>query len=380
MSLALVTESFQTLFGASAEVVVRAPGRVNLIGEHTDYNEGYVLPMALEHSLWIALRRRQDDEVYLHSLDFGQAVHFSLTHLEKEGGWGEYVKGVAWALLSEGEKLRGWEGVLRSEVPVGAGLSSSAALEIALARAFAWAADLPWDGVRMALLAQKAENQWVGVQCGIMDQMASALSQANHALFLDCRTLERRHIPVPSQALIVVMDTTTRRGLLTSAYNERRAQCEEAARRLGVRALRDLSPADFARALTQVTLDEVILRRARHVISENARVLEALQALQRADLQRLGELFNASHLSLRDDFQVTNAALNHLVESAWEHPACYGARMTGAGFGGCALALVASEAVPDFVEKVGQTYHRRSGLSARFYPSRPAQGVEIFTP
>ncbi|MEJ5240067.1 MAG: galactokinase [Anaerolineales bacterium] len=373
-----ITASFRSFFHASPTLLVRAPGRVNLIGEHTDYNEGFVLPMALELSTWIALRPRPDDKVLLHSLDFHETLEFSLSALKKESGWGEYVKGVAWALQETGYALQGWEGVMASEVPIGAGLSSSAALEVAIARAFAAASSLEWDGKRMALLCQKAENEWVGVGCGIMDQMVSALAQRGHALFLDCRSLETRQVPFPPGVTLVVMDTNTRRELAGSAYNERREQCTRAAHLLGVPSLRHLSSQELERRAKASGLDEVLYRRARHVVSENERVQQAIQALEAGDVPTFGTLLNESHRSLDRDFEVTGAALNGIVTAAWEHPACYGARMTGAGFGGCALALVKEEAVQDFMRFVGETYRHRCGREAAFYPSHPAQGVECF--
>ncbi len=375
---ASLSQRFEALFGESPAFLVRAPGRVNLIGEHTDYNQGFVLPVALEHSVRIALRPRQDRKVRLYSQNLQQWAEFSLKKFEKAEGWGEYVKGVAWALQEEGYSLQGWEGLMASQVPIGAGLSSSAALEVAIARAFAAVSSLPWNGKHMALLCQKAENEWVGVQCGIMDQMISALAERGHALFLDCRSLETQHIPFPSQVRMVVMDSGTRRTLSHSAYNERRQQCEEAARRLQVPALRDLSLQELEQRATDVQLDEVLYRRARHVVTENERVQRTVEALQAGDVITVGLLLNESHRSLDQDFQVTNQALNDLVAAAWEHPACYGARMVGAGFGGCAIALVKEEATEGFMEFVQEAYLRRSGYRTQLYPSYPEQGVECY--
>ncbi len=373
-----ITAAFRSFFHTSPTFLVRAPGRVNLIGEHTDYNEGFVLPMALELSTWIALHPRADAKVFLHSLDFHETIEFSLSDLKKKSGWGEYVKGVAWALQGAGYALQGWEGVVAGEVPIGAGLSSSAALEVAAARAFAAVSRWEWDGKKMALLCQKAENEWVGVQCGIMDQMASTLVQRDHALFLDCHTLETRQVPFPQGVTVVVMDTNTRRELVGSAYNERREECRRAARLLGVPSLRHLSTEAFERQAAARNLDEVLYRRARHVITENERVRQAVQAMEANDVLTLGALLRESHRSLDRDFEVTNAALNLIVTAAWEHPACYGARMTGAGFGGCALALVKEDAVQDFMHFVRETYRRRGDREASLYPSHPAPGVECF--
>ncbi len=240
--------------------MVRAPGRVNLIGEHTDYNDGFVLPLAIDRAVWIALRPRVDRQVLAHSFDFAASVTFALDRIERTNGdWAEYVKGVAWALQESRHVLRGWEGVIAGDVPVGAGLSSSAALELAVARAFAAVSDLPWDAARMAKLGQRAENEWVGVRCGIMDQMISATGRAGHALLIDCRTLHTEAVPLPPGTVVVVLDSATRRGLVDSAYNERRGQCESAARAFGVAALRDVSADRFEAEAGR--LDEVTRRR-----------------------------------------------------------------------------------------------------------------------
>lgn len=373
-----VLETFTNLFHADPACLVRAPGRVNLIGEHTDYNQGFVLPMAIDRAIWIALRPRHDRRVRLHSLDYAETVEFRLDDLHKSVGWAEYVKGVAYALQTEGYRLQGWEAALGGDVPKGAGLSSSAALELAAARAFAAVSGFGWEAARMAQIGQRAENEWVGVQCGIMDQMASAASRQGHALFLDCRSLEYEHVPLPPGAAVIVLDTSTRRGLVNSAYNERRRQCEAAARFFGVKALRDVSLEQFEeRGKRKAGLEEAAWKRARHIVSENWRVLEAVQAMRRGDGARLGALFNHSHASLRDDFEVSSAALDQIVEAAQAHPACYGARMTGAGFGGCAVALVKREEAGAFTESVLAAYRQKSGLEARVYVCQASQGAEV---
>lgn len=370
-----VLREFQRCFGQQPAWVVRAPGRVNLIGEHTDYNEGFVLPLAIDRAIWIALRPRQDRIVRVCSVDFQQQKEFSLDGLRRcQDGWLEYLKGVAWVLQQEGFHLAGWEGVLMGDVPQGAGLSSSAALEMATARAFAAVSDLPWDPVRMALLGQKAENQWVGVQCGIMDQLVSAAGREGHALLIDCRSLQTQPTPLPPGTAVVVLDTGTRRGLVDSAYNERRSQCERAAKTLGVRALRDVGPEQLEAAAGQ--LDPVTFRRARHVVTENARTLQAVQAMREGDKHRLGQLMDASHQSLRDDYEVSSEALNRMVELARAHPACYGARMTGAGFGGCAVALVDAAGAEDLVGRVGPAYQKATGHQPALYVCQATQGAE----
>ena len=374
-----VTHEYERRFDAPPDWVVCAPGRVNLIGEHTDYNDGFVLPIAIDRATWIALGPRRDERVVAYSLDFEQAVDFDLRGFTKQNeGWGEYLKGVAWALQQAGYALRGWEGVVAGDVPIGAGLSSSAALELATARAFAAASDLPWDAASMARLGQRAENEWVGVNCGIMDQMISAAGKADHALLIDCRTLDSQPVPLPPDAAIVVLDTATRRGLVDSAYNERRAQCEAAARFFGVRALRDVDLPGFEARAGQ--LDEVIRRRARHVVTENDRTLQAAEAMRRGDAAGLGRLMDASHASLRDDFEVSSGELDAMAACARRHPACFGARMTGGGFGGCAVALVRAGAARDFSAEVAPAYRSVTGLTPSIYICAAANGAEVVHP
>jgi galactokinase len=376
MDTKFLETAYSSYFNAKPEFVVRAPGRVNLIGEHTDYNDGFVLPMAIDRAVWMALTPRADSRVHVHSLDYGTDSTFDLDSLTREKGWGEYIKGVAHQLRAENHHLRGFNAVMTGDIPRGAGLSSSAAVELAAARAFSVTSNIEWDAKQMARLAQKAENEWVGVNCGIMDQMASAASKSGYALFLDCRSLEIQHAPLPENAAVVILDTSTRRGLVESAYNERRSQCEEAARTFGVKALRDVECGTWGVALGR-GLSEVVMKRARHIITENARVLEAVKAMKAGDVNRLGELFNASHESLRDDFEVTNDALNIIVECAREQTSCYGARMTGAGFGGCAVALVKKEKAEDFASAVSALYKERSGLDASVYVCQASEGAEV---
>jgi len=365
---------FSTYFNAKPEFIVRAPGRVNLIGEHTDYNDGFVLPMAIDRAVWIALSPRADSQIRVRSLDLEVDSAFDLHSLTQGDGWLEYIKGVAYELQKAGHELRGFDAVMTGDVPRGAGLSSSAAVELATARAFAAVSGFAWDAVQMAKIAQKAENEWVGMNCGIMDQMASAAAKEGYALFLDCRTLEVQHAPLPENTSVVILDTSTRRGLVDSAYNERRSQCEEAARWFGVKALRDVSVEEFEK---RSGLREVVMKRARHIITENARVLEAVQVMKAGNVKRLGELFNASHNSLRDDFEVTNEALNQIVECAQEQSTCYGARMTGAGFGGCAVALVREENAQEFTNAVSAAYKQRSGLDASVYVCKASEGASV---
>ncbi|MBL8063254.1 MAG: galactokinase [Anaerolineales bacterium] len=370
-------QHFINNFNAKPEFIVRAPGRVNLIGEHTDYNDGFVLPMAIDRAIWLALRSRPGDQVRIHSLDLETELAFQLNSLKPGTDWIEYPKGVASELMKAGYPLCGFEAVMTGNVPRGAGLSSSAAVELAVARAFAAVSGFEWDAIKMAKISQKAENLWVGVNCGIMDQMASAACHSGHALFLDCRSLEIQYAPLPHGVSVVILDTSTRRGLVDSAYNERRNQCEEAARLFGVKALRDVSVEEFEKSKGEKGLSEVVSRRAKHIVSENDRVLEAVQVMKSGNVRRLGELFNASHDSLRYDFEVTNDALNVMVECAREAPGCYGARMTGAGFGGCAVALVEEEKAEAFTHAVIAAYRQRSGLEASVYVCKASEGASL---
>lgn len=375
MDLTTLTEKFKSHFNAKPKIIVRAPGRVNLIGEHTDYNDGFVLPMAIDRNVWLALTPRSDKTVRLFSLDLGVESAFDLHSLTRNGDWIEYPKGIANELMKAGYTLKGFDAIMTGDVPRGAGLSSSAAVELAVARAFSAVSGFEWNAPVMAKLAQKAENEWVGVNCGIMDQMASAACKEGFALFLDCRSLEIQHAPLPKGVSVVILDTSTRRGLVDSSYNERRSQCEEAARWFGVKALRDVSVEEFEKKKSG--LNEVTLKRARHIVTENERVLEAIEVMRNGNVKRLGELFNASHDSLRDDFEVTNVALNSMVECAQEQSSCYGARMTGAGFGGCAVALVVEEKAGEFVEAVSAAYRQRSGFEASIYVCKASEGASI---
>lgn len=371
-----VQQAFDASYNSPPTAIVRAPGRVNLIGEHTDYNDGFVMPMAINRAVWIALRPRNDQRVHIKSLDFPDAIDIDLAHLEKaKASPTEYVKGVAWALQSAGYALQGFDGVMKGDVPIGAGLSSSAALELATARAFAHVSGWEWSASAMALLAQKAENQWVGVNSGIMDQMISAAGQAGHALLIDCRSLVGDPVPLPDHTAIIVLDTGTRRELVTSAYNERRQQCEAAARHFGVPALRDVSIDAFHAG--KAGLQDVTRRRARHIVTENQRVLDARTAMRANDPQALGDLMQASHVSLRDDFEVSSDALDSIVAIANAHDACYGARMTGAGFGGCAVALIADGAVDDFVATVSQQYTTATPHTPAIYVCEATAGAEL---
>jgi galactokinase len=361
-----VTTAFADEYGCQPPILVRAPGRVNLIGEHTDYNDGFVLPMAIDRAVWIALRPRPDRQVTIHSLDFHTTVTFSCDAPgQAERGWADYIKGTTWALGQQGFPLQGWEGVMAGDVPIGAGLSSSAATEMVITRAYAAVCGWDWQPARMAQVGNFAEKEWVGIQSGLMDQMVSAAAKKGHALWLDCRSLEMQHIPMPAGILVAILDSSTRRILVNSAYDQRVNQCRQAARRLSVSSLRDVDETTFLQRMGD--LDEISLRRARHVITENGRVNQFINALGGNQLDELGLILNLSHASLRDDYEVSSPALNQIVECALQAPGCLGARMTGAGFGGCAVAVLRAEAAEDFSAHVSQAYSKMSGLTASVY-------------
>lgn len=369
-------KEFKAHYGTSPSIVVRAPGRVNLIGEHTDYNDGFVMPLAIDRYTVVALNPTEQNRMELHSIDHGEKLSVALDNINRDKmTWREYPKGVAKVLLDAGYALKGWQGTTNCDVPMGAGLSSSASYELAIARSFASVSGFEWDPRRMALLGQKAENEWVGMKCGIMDQMISAVGQEGKAVLIDCRSLETTAVPLPEDTAVVILDTATRRGLVDSAYNERRQQCEQAAAFFGVKVLRDVSMSTFSAKSGK--LDELVRKRARHVISENARTEEAARAMQRGDAERLGQLMNASHDSLRDDFEVCNDELNAIVDIARQQPCCLGARMTGAGFGGCAVALVKTKKVTKFVDAVSDAYTTQTALSPNIYTCKASSGAEV---
>jgi galactokinase len=371
-----IRADFQTIFAAAPALIARAPGRVNLIGEHTDYNAGFVLPIAIDRAVWLAAHQRDDGRVRMVALDFdGARSEFALDApipRDPANVWSNYVRGVAWALQARGVALPGVDLVIRGDVPLGSGLSSSAALEVCAATLFVELARVQIGKVEIARLCQQAENGFVGVQCGIMDQFASALAQEDHALWIDCRDLSYRNISLPRGATFVVCDTRKRRGLVDSEYNTRRAECKQAAQTLGVEALRDVSIEEFRQR--EKELPPIVARRARHVITENARVLLAVAAAKTNDLATFGALMNESHVSLCNDYQVSCAELNVMVEIARAQPGCFGARLTGAGFGGCTVNLVANEHVTRFVQKIEREYFERLRIVPSVYPCKATQG------
>jgi len=368
---------FSIKFGCPATVIARAPGRVNLIGEHTDYNDGYVLPAAIERETHIAAAPRADGRVRLVAFDLSRETTFDLADVQRSTseGWSNYIRGVAAGLLAAGYPVQGFDGLIQGDVPIGSGLSSSAAMEMASVQAFSAIGRFVVPSAQAARIGQKAEHLFVGANTGLMDQLASALGQPDHVLLIDCRDLSFRPVPVPAGAAILIADTSVRRSLAASAYNERRAQCEAAAQALGVPALRDGTLA----MLDAVDLPDVVARRARHVITEDDRVLETVAALQSGDLHKVGSLMNASHASLRDLYEVSSVELDTMVELLRSQPGCYGARLTGAGFGGCAVALMEAGAVDAVIPVVATAYRTCTGLTPALYPTRAAAGASALT-
>ena len=360
---------FRDAYGDEPSLVVRAPGRVNLIGDHTDYNDGFVLPMAIDTDLVIAARPRHDGRVRAVSESQPEPSDFDLASPSRGSGWGEYLKGVASALGPEA--LVGWEGAIASDLADGAGLSSSAALEVAAARVFASMAGLELDADAMARAGHRAENDWVGVKSGIMDQLICATARSGHARLIDCRDLTGRHIPIPGRAAVVLLDTSTRRQLVDSKYNERRASCEAAARQLGVGHLRDAT----LEALAASDLTPDVAMRARHVVSENMRTVAAAEALTAGDLSEAGRLMNESHDSLRDDFEVSSPALDAMARAAQRAPGCFGARQTGGGFAGSCVALVDAEQITAFSETTLAIYGSLTNNIGTATVCRAAEGA-----
>jgi galactokinase len=362
-------------------MAVRAPGRVNLIGEHTDYNDGYVLPIAIERDIIILARKREDRSIILHSMDFNDTVSFSLDsiHKDPEHPWADYPKGIAHVLEGYGLRLQGMEGVIKGNVPLGAGLSSSAAFEVATALAFQTLNNFPMDGIQMAKLCQRAENEFVGVNCGIMDQFISRLGRRDHALLIDCRSLNYSLIPLPFKDFkIAIVNTGVKRGLVDSEYNRRRAECEEGVKVLSkhlpdIKALRDVSLDEFLSHKDM--LPPTTRLRCQHVIEENQRVLDSVDALKSGDVEAFGELLVSSHESLRNKYQVSCSELDIAVQIALNTEGVLGSRMTGAGFGGCTVSLVHQDALQDFVDRIMSEYPTRTNLNPQIYISSAHHGA-----
>jgi galactokinase len=377
-----VEQAFTQAHGGAPTLWVRAPGRVNLIGEHTDYNGGFVLPCAIDRQTLVAARPRSDGQLRVVAADFGGAtdafgVQAPVPH-HASAPWANYVRGVVAVLQAElaarGLVLQGADLAIAGDVPQGAGLSSSASLEVAVLHTLNTLQGLGLARPAMALLAQRAENSFVGCQCGVMDQMISACGEAGHALLIDCRSLQTRAVPLPAGLAVVIVHSRVQRGLVDSAYNERRRQCEAAAAHYGVPALRDLGLAPLRDGVEG--LDALTYRRARHIVTENQRTLDAAEALAAGDLRRLGALMAASHASMRDDFEITHPAVDELVAIAQAAIGTEGgARMTGGGFGGCVVALLPQARVPALQAHIAAEYRAPGGEPATVWVCQAAGGV-----
>jgi galactokinase len=357
-------KDFASLFGRRSTVEAQAPGRVNLIGEHTDYNGGYVLPTAIPQRTHVEMAPRSDHTVSVWSgaVTPAAARSFELGAETPARDWLDYVKGVTWVLGKQGYVLQGFDARIETSVPLGSGLSSSASLSVSLMRALRTAFALELDDVTIARIGQRAENEFVGAHVGIMDPMAASLADEGTALFLDARSLEYRRIPLPAGADLVVLHSGVVHRHAAGDYNTRRRECEEACALLGVRQLRDLTVADLPRVSQ---LPDPLKRRARHVITENDRVLAAVAAMQNGDLQGLEELFYASHASMRDDYEVSIPEIDLIVELARADPRIYGARLTGGGFGGSVVMLARAGTGRAAAEQIARLYARRSGQSPK---------------
>jgi galactokinase len=358
----------------------RAPGRVNLIGEHTDYNEGFVMPAAIGFATYASVKPREDRLLKIFSENFSEEVEFNLYEPNPQARrhWSDYVIGVAVTLLRSGYDISGASLRVKGEVPIGSGLSSSAAIEVATAFALLSTSQRKPDLVTLAKLCQRAENEFVGMQCGIMDQFVSCMGEAGKALLLDCRTLDYKLLPVPPILRLVICNTMVKHELAAGEYNVRRAQCAEGVAGLAnklpkIRALRDASISDLEKH--GADLPPVVFRRCRHVVSENARVLAAADALEQSDFQKFGQLMRESHASLRGDYEVSCYELDLMVELADTVPGVYGARMTGGGFGGCTVNLVRAEAVDQLKEVVSSGYFKATNIKPDIYVCEPSNGA-----
>lgn len=385
MSAKPIRTYFLECFGDDEGIVVgHAPGRVNLIGEHTDYNEGFVFPMAIDFHINVAARLRNDHRFQIYSVDYGEMVEGALAtdiryHTEKP--WANYPLGVLWALKKRGAQLSGLQLAFSGNIPQGAGLSSSAALEVATAIVYQRLTGLRLDRPALAQICQKAENDFVGMQCGIMDQFISAMGKQGHALFLDCRSLSFEHVPLSLEnKRFVICQSGVKHSLVDSEYNKRRRECM-----MGVDVLRQVYPEinslrDASLEALQVCrdrMDPVVYQRCLHVITENQRVLASVKAFHRGDLERFGQLMNESHDSLRDNYEVSCREIDILVESARLVPGVLGARMTGGGFGGCTINLMEDQSIPEFRWIMTESYLAQTGIEPKFYISTAGNGAEI---
>jgi len=378
----LLTTRFREMFGTDMRIF-RAPGRVNLIGEHTDYNDGFVMPAAIGFYAWVAAATREDRVVEAYSDRFKEKISLSLDALAgpPQGHWSDFIRGVAASLQHAGHKLHGANLVIHGEVPLGAGLSSSASLEVAAALALTVPSGIVVPRLELAKLCQAAEHEYVGTRCGIMDQFVAVFGAAGNALMLDCRSLEYQLLPLPQEVRLVVCNSMVRHELASGEYNRRRADCETGVKLLapylpGARALRDVAIAELDKH--KDALPGTIYRRCRHVVTENQRVLDAAKALQSGDASGFGQLMYRSHASLRDDYEVSCKELDLLVDVAADCAGIFGARMTGGGFGGCTVNLVRADCAAAFETQMARTYQEATGITPDIYVCDPAQGAQAW--
>jgi galactokinase len=379
---------FEREFGHLPQIVARTPGRVNLLGEHVDYSDGWVLPAAIDRFVWLCASPSSSTILSLHALDIGESCRFDLTdlggNLDLAGDplpeWARYPAGVAWSLLKDGLAINGMRCVLTSDIPIGAGLSSSAAVEVAFATAWQALSDWSLGPMRLAQLCQRAENEYVGVQCGLMDQFSCVHGIKDHAIFFDTRTLEWEPVPLPPNVAVVIADSGIRRSLGESAYNQRRKACERAMRLLSDRlpeivALRDVSMKQLREH--EQALPPSLRPIAQHVVGECERVRRGVELLKAGDVHGFGRLMLEGHASLRDLYEVSSPELDALVEIATGLPGCFGARLTGAGFGGCTVNLVEASKVPSFSKRLASEYQRSLGREAKVWSTRAADGAKL---
>jgi galactokinase len=385
MNITKLTTAFRELFEVQPEQAFFAPGRINLIGEHTDYNGGHVFPCAITYGTYAVAKKRDDNVVRLYSVNFPnkEVIEFDLTQLDydKQHNWANYPKGMIRYIKEAGYDIpTGFECVIEGNIPNGAGLSSSASIELLTGVLLDGLYKLGIPRLDMIKLGKRVENEFIGVNSGIMDQFAIGMGKKDAGILLDCQTLNFQYAPIKLEGYkILIMNTNKRRELADSKYNERRGECEQALaqlqQRLPIEALGQLTEAEFEENQTLVP-NETVRKRAKHAVYENVRTLKALEELRAGNLEAFGQLMNQSHISLRDDYEVTGVELDSLVETAWKQPGVIGARMTGAGFGGCAIAIVENEQVDSFIAKVGAAYQDKIGYPADFYVASIGDGAK----
>jgi galactokinase len=385
MNITKLTTTFREIFDAQPEQAFFAPGRINLIGEHTDYNGGHVFPCAITYGTYAVAKKRDDNLVRLYSVNFpeNEIIEFDLTHLEydKQHNWANYPKGMILYIKEAGYEIpQGFECVIEGNIPNGAGLSSSASIELLTGVLLDGLFGLDIPRIDMIKLGKRVENEFIGVNSGIMDQFAIGMGKENAGILLDCQTLHYQYAPIQLEGhKILIMNTNKRRELADSKYNERRGECEEALsqlqQKLPIEALGQLSEAEFDENQSLIA-NETVRKRAKHAVYENIRTLKALEELKAGNLEAFGQLMNQSHISLRDDYEVTGIELDSLVEAAWSQPGVIGARMTGAGFGGCAIAIVEDDQVESFIANVGTVYQDKIGYQADFYVASIGDGAK----